>query len=218
MDEEDEHHYGADLKLIIIGDSSTGKTSIVNRYVSNKFDNTYKATIASQFAYKIIKIKDVIYRIQFWDLAGQDRSGTLASFFCKDSNGIVFCCDVTEPSSKNNILTWKKSLEDNLDISNIPLIVMENKCDLLGDNEDLYNDNFDELKKFGEENGFNGCFRTSALTGYGIEKAMSFLVNKIVEKFDEDDIKSYKDFGQKRRLSVDNHISKKVNDKKGKCC
>ena len=216
--DEDEHHYGMDLKIIIVGDSSTGKTSIVNRYVSSKFDNTYKATIASQFSYKIIKIKGVIYRMQFWDLAGQDRTGTLASIFCKDSHGIVFCCDVTEPNSKYNILTWKKSLEDNIDISQTPLILMENKCDLLGDDEESYNDNFDDLKKFGEENGFDACFRTSALNGYGIEKAMSFLVNKIVEKFDEDDIKSYKDYAQKRRLSVDKHISKKASDKKGKCC
>ena len=217
MAEEDEHHYGTDLKIIIIGDSSTGKTSIVNRYVSNKFDNTYKATIASQFSYKIIKINKVIYRMQFWDLAGQDRNGTLASIFCKDSHGIVFCCDVTEPNSKNNILTWKKSLEDSLDISNTPLILMENKCDLLGDNEEAYNKDFDVLKKFGDDNGFEGCFRTSALNGYGIEKAMSFLVNKIVEKLDEDDIKSYKDFGQKTRLSTENH-TKKEDDKKRKCC
>ena len=218
MDEEDEHHYGADLKLIIVGDSSTGKTSIVNRYVSNKFDNTYKATIASQFSYKIIKIKDVIYRIQFWDLAGQDRSGTLASFFCKDSNGIVFCCDVTEPNSKNNILTWKKSLEDNIDISNIPLILMENKCDLLGESEEFYNDDIDDLKKFGAENGFDGCFRTSALNGYGIETAMSFLINKIVAKLDDDDIKSFRENAQRSRLSVGSHKNKKENQRKNKCC
>ena len=174
MAEEDEHHYGTDLKIIIIGDSSTGKTSIVNRYVSNKFDNTYKATIASQFSYKMIKINKVVYRMQFWDLAGQDRNGTLASIFCKDSHGIVFCCDVTEPNSKNNILTWKKSLEDSLDISNTPLILMENKCDLLGDNEEAYNKDFDVLKKFGDDNGFEGCFRTSALNGYGRKSNVIF--------------------------------------------
>ena len=215
MDEEDEHHYGMDLKIIIIGDSSTGKTSIVNRYVSNKFDNTYKATIASQFSYKIIKIKGVIYRMQFWDLAGQDRSGTLACIFCKDSHGIVFCCDVTEPKSKNNILIWKKSLEDNIDISNIPLIIMENKCDLLGKNENDYNEDFETLKQFSNENKFDNCFRTSALNGYGIENAMNFLLRQIIkgENYRESSCGNERD-----TVALSTLPKKKLREPKKNCC
>ena len=114
MTEDEENHFGRDLKSIIIGDSSTGKTSIVNRYVSNKFEQTCKSTICSQFSYKLIKAKGVIYRVQFWALAGQDRGGALASIFCKDSQGIVFCCSIKNQASKENIATWKKSLQDNM--------------------------------------------------------------------------------------------------------
>ena len=54
-----------DLKIIIVGDSGTGKTSFVNRYILNKFAGNYQATIATQFSSKILQLNDIIYRLQF---------------------------------------------------------------------------------------------------------------------------------------------------------
>ena len=143
---------GKDLKIIIVGDSGTGKTSFVNRYIHNKFAETYSPTIASQFSYKIIKIDDVIYRLQFWDIAGQDRNPETTGIFCKDTKGIILCCEVNKKITRENTIKWKESISQNIDISEIPIIVIENKCDLLGNNEDDYNKNIDSLKSFAKEN------------------------------------------------------------------
>ena len=167
------------LKIIIIGDTSTGKTSIVTKYIYNKFSESYKATIVSQFDFKIIKYKDQIYRLQFWDLAGQDRSHEMTKLFCQDTNGVIICCEVNKKESRDNTLKWKENLINNrIDIKKITLVLCENKCDLLNDNYE----NFQELKNFSINNEFNQCFRTSALNGFGIEDMILFIVEDIVNR------------------------------------
>jgi small GTP-binding protein len=63
--------YGADLKIVVIGNSGTGKTSFVNKWTKNIFSESYKATIVSEFGYKIYEHEGRFYRIQLWDLAGK---------------------------------------------------------------------------------------------------------------------------------------------------
>ena len=90
-----------DLKIIIVGDSGTGKTSFVNRYILNKFADNYQATIATQFSSKILELDGLTYRLQFWDIAGQDRNVTTTNIFCKNTNGIVLCCEVNDKKTLN---------------------------------------------------------------------------------------------------------------------
>lgn len=172
-----------DIKLIIVGDSGTGKTSLVNQYILNKFSQTYQATIASQFSYKIIKIDNITYRLQFWDLAGQDKSPSATRLFCQNANGIIFCCEVNRKQTRENIKKWKESIDNNINTNEIPTIIMENKCDLLGKNENDYNEHMDSLKTMCKEIKIRNCFRTSALNGYGVEKAMDYLLRQIINGF-----------------------------------
>ena len=169
-----------DLKIIIVGDSGTGKTCFVNRYILNKFADNYQATIATQFSSKILEIGGFTYRLQFWDIAGQDRSVTTTNIFCKNTHGIVFCCEINDKTTLNNTLIWKNSIEQNIDVTNVPMILIQNKCDLLG-SELEYNDGIEELEEFTQSNGINKCFRTSAMTGFGIQESMDFLINEIIK-------------------------------------
>ena len=185
--EEEDKKLGIDLKIILIGNAFTGKTSIIEKYVKNMFYEKLRSTIAPNFTYKLIKKNEVIFRLQFWDIPGQDRTPSLTSLFCRDSQGIIFCCEVNNQKSLNDILIWKKSLESFQDIREVPIILLENKCDLLGDNEEKYNENINETIKFAENNGFNKVFRTSAKTGYNIENAMSFLIDEIYKTIKEEE-------------------------------
>ena len=187
---EDNKTFGNDLKIIIVGNLSTGKTSIINRYINHTFEKYCKATIAPEFSFKVVKYNGINFRAQFWDLPGQDPNPIVASIFCRDSDGIIFCCEVNNEKSRSDILLWINSLKENIDTRKIPKILVENKCDLL-QNEDNYNDNFEELKKFSDENNFSRCFRVSALNGYNIDKSINFLINEIARGFDEKDIKTY---------------------------
>ena len=170
-----------DIKIIIVGNSNTGKTSFVNKYIYNKFAQTYSPTIVSQFAYKIVKIKNEVYRLQFWDIAGQDKNPEVTKIFCQYTQGIILFCEVNKIETRNDTIKWKECIQKNIDLDKIPIILIENKCDLLGENEKKFNENLNELNSFGENNKISKCFRVSALNGFNVEESINFLVNEIID-------------------------------------
>ena len=85
-----------DLKIIVIGKSGTGKTSFVNKWTKNEFSEAYKATIVSEYNHKIVEIEGKYYRIQLWDLAGQDKSAKITKTFAKGSHGCVVLCEANK--------------------------------------------------------------------------------------------------------------------------
>ena len=89
----------SDLKIIVIGSSGTGKTSYVNKWTKNIFQDEYKATIVSEFGFKVFEQEGKLYRIQLWDLAGQDKNATVTKIFAKDSHGCVILSDATKPDT-----------------------------------------------------------------------------------------------------------------------
>ena len=204
-----------DLKIIIVGDSGTGKTSFVNRYILNKFADNYQATIATQFSSKILEIDGLTYRLQFWDIAGQDRSVTTTNIFCKNTNGIVLCCEINDKSTLDNTLIWKNSIEQNIDVTNVPIILIQNKCDLLG-SELEYNKGIEELREFTQNNGIKNCFRTSAMNGYGIQESMEYLIREIINvtEFKENEENN----GNNRETVAITDQPRPIRGKQGGCC
>ena len=91
----------SDLKIIVIGTSGTGKTSFVNKWTKNIFSDTYKATIVSEFGFKIFEQDGKLYRIQLWDLAGQDKNAMVTKIFAKDAHGCVVMADATNAQTRD---------------------------------------------------------------------------------------------------------------------
>ena len=91
----------SDLKIIVIGSTGTGKTSYVNKWTKNVFLEEYKATIVSEFGFKVFEQEGKLYRIQLWDLAGQDKNATVTKIFAKDSHGCVIVSDATKTETLN---------------------------------------------------------------------------------------------------------------------
>ena len=203
-----------DLKIIIVGDSGTGKTSFVNKYILNKFADTYQATIATQFSSKILEIDGITYRLQFWDIAGQDRSVTTTNIFCKNTNGVVLCCEINDKNTLNNTIIWKNSIEQNIDVTNVPMIIIQNKCDLLG-SELEYNNGIEELKEFTERNGIKNCFRTSAMTGFGIQESMEYLIQEIIKVTE---FKENENDNENRETVAISDKPRTIRGKKNGCC
>ena len=203
-----------DLKIIIVGDSGTGKTSFVNKYILNRFADTYQATIATQFSSKILEIDGITYRLQFWDIAGQDRSVTTTNIFCKNTNGVVLCCEINDKNTLNNTVIWKNSIEQNIDVTNVPMIIIQNKCDLLG-SELEYNKGIEELKEFTERNGIKNCFRTSAMTGFGIQESMEYLIQEIIKVTE---FKENENDNENRETVAISDKPRTIRGKKNGCC
>jgi len=174
------------LKLLVIGDMNTGKTSLVNQFVHKKFDSTYKATIACEFALKVLEINGSTVRVQLWDIAGQDRLGGISKLYCRDAVGAVVVSDVTSEDSLKNVLQWKEQVDAHLamqDGSHIPMVLLSNKYDLVEnykEKEAFMTPSY--LDDFAKKNGFVKSFRTSAKMNAGVEEAFLFLINTVLQK------------------------------------
>lgn len=86
---------------MVIGKSGTGKTSYVNKWTKNIFTDSYKATIVSEYGFKIVEKNGKYYRIQLWDIAGQDKNAKLTKTFAKGSHGCVVMCDATNIDTRD---------------------------------------------------------------------------------------------------------------------
>ena len=135
------------IKIIIIGDTATGKTSVIKRYIDDVYESNTNSTIVVNFSPKIMKINGVEYEINFWDIPGQDRNTVVLGNFARDAQGIIYCCEINNEKSRENLEKWEEALKSKENIDNIPKIIIENKCDILED-ESKYNDNTIDLKKY----------------------------------------------------------------------
>merc|ERR1712072_69009 len=99
------------LKVIILGDSSVGKTSLMNQYVNRKFDNQYKATIGADFLTKEVSVDhngdQRLVTMQIWDTAGQERFQSLGVAFYRGADACVLVYDLTAKKSFENLDTWR---------------------------------------------------------------------------------------------------------------
>ena len=210
-----------ELKIIVVGNSGTGKTSFVNKWIKDTFDETYKATIVSEFSYKIVDYKDKSYKIQLWDLAGMDQNICITKIFSKDSHGCIVVSDITDEKTLTECVKWKNTVDETtkfLDGTNIPSILIRNKVDLL-ENENN-NDEEDKMKEFCEKNQFLRCFRTSAKTGTNIEEAMNFLISTIIDKMEKITTSGSNPFEKDRKSLVLQSSKHKDNNKENNqgCC
>lgn len=163
-----EHLY----KVLIVGESGVGKTSLIKKYIHNIFSNHYRATIGVDFGLKIIKINDDNHaKLQLWDIAGQERFGNMTRVYYREADAAIIVCDVQD-IKKDVIEKWKYDIDDKLDYK-IPVVLFINKCDLDATvNED------DITNLCGELNIFN-WYLTSVKNGYGYEKGFCDLVEKM---------------------------------------
>ena len=152
------------IRLSIIGDSKTGKTSIINRYLGQEFSIDMISNIGIDKQEVIRKMKDGNeMKIIIWDTAGQERFHSISSGTIKNSQGIIVCFALNDRSSFDNVLTW---LQDVREISSkIPIVLFGNKCDLIEERK-VTNE---EAKEFADNNEIF-YFETSAKDNINIKE------------------------------------------------
>ena len=114
------------LKVIILGDSGVGKTSLMNQYVNKKFSNQYKATIGADFLTKEVMVDDRLVTMQIWDTAGQERFRTITSTYYRGTHGVIVVYDVTSGESFANVKRWLHEIDQNCDVVNRILVGNKN--------------------------------------------------------------------------------------------
>jgi small GTP-binding protein len=157
-------------QLLIIGDSTVGKTSILYQYTNNQFLSQHLATVGIDYYNKDEMINDKLVRVKIWDTAGQERYKSLTSTFFRNAQGIILVYDVTNPETFDNLKYWIQSINNNLGVqSNVKKIIIGNKIDL--PREVLK----DEAESLANEYGIK-YFETSAKDNINIKESIRFCV------------------------------------------
>ncbi|XP_051890768.1 ras-related protein Rab-7L1-like isoform X3 [Pristis pectinata] len=169
------------FKVLVIGDSAVGKTSLVHRYTNDSFSKHYKSTVGVDFALKILQWSDTeTVRLQLWDIAGQERFTSMTRLYYRDAGACVIMFDVTDVTTFHSCLKWKRDLDSKValvDGSPVPCILLANKCDL---SEWAITRN--DIDVFSKENHFVGWIETSVKENKNVAQAMSVLVECLMSK------------------------------------
>lgn len=162
-------------KVVMIGAGGSGKTALVNRFLTHKFSEEYIVTIGSQFAVKTVHVeaangRNVVVKLLVWDLAGQQRFDFIRGSYYRGSKGALLVFDTTRKSTWIELPKWIKEIEDALG-EKIPTILLANKVDLVEHRVITR----EMALQFVEENGIVGYLETSALSGQNVEEAFYML-------------------------------------------
>jgi small GTP-binding protein len=139
------------IKVVLVGESGVGKTSIISQFTSKKFDPHRETSLSAQFISKTVNFQDLGKEIKFdiWDTVGQEKYRSLAKIFYKDAKVIVFVYDITTEYSFNELKNyWYEETRSNTDGSPI-LAVVGNKIDLYKDQKVSNNDGKEFAEKIG---------------------------------------------------------------------
>ena len=172
------------LKVIILGDSGVGKTSLMQQFVNKKFFSQYKATIGADFLTKELTLDNRKVVLQIWDTAGQERFQSLGVAFYRGADCCVLMYDVTNHKSFENLETWHDEflLQANpLDPENFPFTVIGNKIDV---EEGKRQVSAQKAQRWCQEKGNFPYFETSAKEATGVDQAFDVTARNALQQDD----------------------------------
>jgi len=177
------------LKVIILGDSGVGKTSLMNQYVNKKFSNAYKATIGADFLTKEVQVDDRLITMQIWDTAGQERFQSLGVAFYRGADCCVLVYDVNTTKTFENLDNWRDEFliqASPSDPDNFPFVVLGNKIDLEGGNNRVVSEK--KAKAWCAQKGGIPYFETSAKEDYNVDQAFKCIAHNALKNEEAEDI------------------------------
>jgi len=136
------------FKMLLIGDSGVGKSSLLLRFTDNTFVESFVATIGVDFKIKTMTIDGATVKLQIWDTAGQERFRTITSTYYRGSHGIIVVFDITNPTSFQNIQKWLLEIERNAN-QDVSRLLVGNKVDKESERKVSY----EEAKALAEQVG-----------------------------------------------------------------
>ncbi|CDS42331.1 ras protein rab 8b [Echinococcus multilocularis] len=118
------------FKLLLIGDSGVGKTSLLFQFTEEQFNATFIATIGIDFKIRTIDVEGKKIKLQIWDTAGQERFRTITTAYYRGAMGIMLVYDITQYQSFRNIKQWLTNIDDHAN-SDVERMLLGNKCDMV---------------------------------------------------------------------------------------
>lgn len=166
------------VKVVLLGDSGVGKSSIVLRFVADNFKSDGEATIGASYMGKTLQFNDKMIKFNIWDTAGQERYHSLAKMYYRDANAAIMVYDITKRGSFDGLKKWQKELAE-YGPKDIAVIIAGNKEDLV-ETEAI---SPEEVQGFAKSIGA-AYKKTSAKTNYGVEQIFRDLASKLFPEID----------------------------------
>lgn len=192
------------LKVIILGDSGVGKTSLMHRYVNDKYSQQYKATIGADFLTKEVNVDDnKIATMQVWDTAGQERFQSLGVAFYRGADCCVLVYDVTNIKSFEHIKSWRDEFLVHANVSSpetFPFVILGNKIDADDSKKVINNKSAQDLAK---SLGNTPLFLTSAKTAINVDTAFQEIARSALQQNQNDADAFEEDFNDAINIQLD---------------
>eukprot|EP00924_Labyrinthula_sp_SR-Ha-C_P003561 maker-scaffold_53-snap-gene-1.0-mRNA-1 protein AED:0.02 eAED:0.02 QI:71/1/1/1/1/1/2/58/229 len=187
--QQQQPNYDHLFKLVLIGDSGVGKSSLLLRFADSTFTQNYISTIGVDFRFRSVKLKTkektLNIKLQIWDTAGQERFRTITSAYYRSADAIVLCFDLTEKESLEHVTQWLSEVQKYAG-NDVVILIVGNKLDLFKEVEDPEKrSNFcskEEINKFFLAYKDLDFLRTSAKSGENVEEAFTKIATKLVLK------------------------------------
>lgn len=166
----------AEYKVVMLGDSGVGKTSLIDKFFLGVFENTVATTVDAAYIKKTIQLENQKVILSIWDTAGQERFQSLIPFYMRNARALVFVFDVTAQNSLQSLKLLYNSLNDQITPDMVG-ILCSNKIDLV---DELHLD-LTNFKEWANEHNME-LVKTSAKTGQGVQELFKQVATLIIEK------------------------------------
>ena len=204
------------FKILLLGDSTVGKTAFIVRFCEDKFEEDSLTTIGLDQKNKFVKRDNKKLELHIWDTAGQERFRSIAKNCYKGADGIILMYDISKYETFKHIKTWINNIKESIDIDKIALIVVGNKCDMPKTDKTVDQEskqNFENARKM-------KIIEASAKDNINVNESFISLIDKMLElglgkKKGSDDDNDNDEVNNAQQLKRN-----KTNDKKKKdnCC
>ena len=199
------------FKIIIIGDSGVGKSSLLKRAVKNSFDNSYQATIGFEFLLMHFKVNDLKFKFQIWDTCGQEMYRSLVQGFYHNSSLAIIVYNINDKKSFDNTIVWLKDLRQHTDYE-LPVFLVGNKSDL----EKEVDTN--EANTFTKNNNMVYFTECSAKSGSNIKEIFFEAAKYLYQIYKKFKVQDKVPMAKRLKLDKNENDESNKNKKKKKCC
>ncbi len=167
------------LKIVLLGDAGVGKTSLVYRFIENRFSTDFKSTLGVNLLKRTVEVEGNQVTVQIWDLGGQEAYKRLRKLYLDGASGALVVYDVTNSSSFDHLTEWFNSFEETR--SGRPAVLIGNKVDLKG----IKKVTTEQAKAFATEKKCVEFIEASAKTGENVEAAFKNLIKNALKLNDK---------------------------------
>jgi Ras-related protein Rab-2A len=169
------------FKIVLLGNPAAGKTSLITRYMTNRFQQQYSITVGTNISMKAVRFDTKEIQMAIWDLAGQDSFDSVRHLYYKGARGCVLIFDLTRRKTLESVKSWHEALIKHSYVkSHIPVVIVGNKLDLVAQREVSKEEALEVAKEIGAS-----YYEASAKTGKTVEEFFTRIAHEIIDVLED---------------------------------